>query len=543
MERETLTSYSSRPHPERGAVSRPDRNRRETIASSARKRDTETSQNPPLRTFAPAVLDDQETLADRVTSDRVHAWYRSHGAPSVDSSTASASQGKPPAISSEAAPPDAAKLLPVKTAASAPRKAAPQSLAATAKDEPQPDLSPVAPKATRDDFDRAVQKQAETVRQAAVVNQTRTSTADDDAAIAAESHIPSTAPTERVASPFVHGDLLSPATQTAAPRPSAVPVRPVVMTPGVAPKALVQSKPANPALKPLDPGVMDGMAAETFATSDSPATAAKAAVVLAAKTAKPDPITRTPVLPATAADADDDTAPAAMARVTLYDPVGRLQLLPPMKGTHEILVHQNQMAVADGLERIENDSQLLEMRHRRLLVALPDNGALAVDSRLPMNRRFARPWSVRFLNDLSAAHYARFGTPIIVTSAARTVAFQRRLVLTNGNAAPPTGDIASPHLYGQAVDIAKHGMSVTEIAWMRSYLTPVVNDGKIDVEEEFQQSCFHISIYRRYLGLPSRQPEPEPELPASRRLVPVKTAPQPSRHRRLPTALLATGLR
>src|ERR1700722_588847 len=58
---------------------------------------------------------------------------------------------------------------------------------------------------------------------------------------------------------------------------------------------------------------------------------------------------------------------------------------------------------------------------------------------------------------------------------------------------------ASPHLTGQAIDIAKHGLSLTEIAWMRGYLLPLVQEGKVDVEEEFQQSCFHVSVYKRYL--------------------------------------------
>src|SRR3984957_595123 len=66
---------------------------------------------------------------------------------------------------------------------------------------------------------------------------------------------------------------------------------------------------------------------------------------------------------------------------------------------------------------------------------------------------------------------------------------------------------ASPHLTGQAIDIAKHGLSLTEIAWMRGYLLPLVQEGKVDVEEEFQQSCFHISVYKKYLpavGSPGR---------------------------------------
>ena len=40
---------------------------------------------------------------------------------------------------------------------------------------------------------------------------------------------------------------------------------------------------------------------------------------------------------------------------------------------------------------------------------------------------------------------------------------------------------------------------------MRTYLSPLIDQGKIDVEEEFQQSCFHISVYKNYLPiLPAR---------------------------------------
>ncbi len=68
----------------------------------------------------------------------------------------------------------------------------------------------------------------------------------------------------------------------------------------------------------------------------------------------------------------------------------------------------------------------------------------------------------------------------------------------NGNAAPAEGDNASPHLTGATIDIAKKGLSMTEIGWMRAYLMPLQAAGKIDVEEEFYQACFHITVYRAY---------------------------------------------
>jgi hypothetical protein len=44
-------------------------------------------------------------------------------------------------------------------------------------------------------------------------------------------------------------------------------------------------------------------------------------------------------------------------------------------------------------------------------------------------------------------------------------------------------------------------MSAREIGWLRAWLIPLEQAGKIDVEEEFRQSCFHISVYRNYMGL------------------------------------------
>ncbi len=190
---------------------------------------------------------------------------------------------------------------------------------------------------------------------------------------------------------------------------------------------------------------------------------------------------------------------SAEASAALFTKGGRLIMPPAMKGSHEILVHQNTMADQDGLERVQDDEDLMRMRGAQTLLPLPENASLATDDRLPGNRRFARPWTVKFLEALAKAHYDRFHTALQVNSAVRTVEFQRNLMRVNGNAAPAEGETASPHLTGQAVDLAKKGLSLTEIAWLRGYLLPLVQQGKIDVEEEFQQSCFHISVYRKYV--------------------------------------------
>jgi len=176
-----------------------------------------------------------------------------------------------------------------------------------------------------------------------------------------------------------------------------------------------------------------------------------------------------------------------------------LAIPPPLRGSHESLVHQNEMAEADGLERILDDADLNSRIAHGSLVPVPVSSKLTVSPVLPENRRYCRPWTAKFLTDLASAHSARFASAALeVTSAVRTVEYQRQLRRINGNAAAADGDIASPHLTGGTIDIAKAGMTAREIGWLRAWLLPLEQKGKIDVEEEFRQSCFHISVYKSY---------------------------------------------
>lgn len=225
-----------------------------------------------------------------------------------------------------------------------------------------------------------------------------------------------------------------------------------------------------------------------------------------------------------AADAAND-APAAEAggvaeQASLYVP--RRMMPAPLRGSLASLERQNEKLEAEGLERIEDESDLEARITDGMLVPVPVSGALSINDDLPADRRYCRPWTAKFLRDLARNHDAAFHRPLEVSSAVRTVAYQRRLKWINGNAAPAVGDIVSPHLTGATVDIAKRGMTSGEIAWMRRQLLALEDAGKIDVEEEFRQSCFHITVYTTYapsrkLHAPSRAtapangPAPEPD--------------------------------
>jgi hypothetical protein len=179
----------------------------------------------------------------------------------------------------------------------------------------------------------------------------------------------------------------------------------------------------------------------------------------------------------------------------------------PLRGSHESLVRQNEKSEAEGLERIEDDDDLNDRIAHKLLVPVPVSAALSINGNLPLNRRYCRPWTATFLADLARAHETEFHKAFEVSSAVRTVESQKQLILVNGNAAPAEGDIASPHLTGGTIDIAKQGMSRKELGWMRTTLLALQQSGMIDVEEEFRQACFHITVYKSY------EP-PEPELKA-----------------------------
>jgi hypothetical protein len=177
----------------------------------------------------------------------------------------------------------------------------------------------------------------------------------------------------------------------------------------------------------------------------------------------------------------------------------RTAMPPPLKGSYGSLERQNERSEADNLERIEDEEDLADRIARKFLVPVPASAALGVNENLPEHHRYCRPWTARFLADLARVHEAQFHRPLEVSSAVRTVEYQKRLMETNGNAAAAEGDIVSPHLTGATIDIAKNWMSRQEIGWMRSWLLPLQNAGKIDVEEEFQQACFHITVYKSYV--------------------------------------------
>jgi hypothetical protein len=131
------------------------------------------------------------------------------------------------------------------------------------------------------------------------------------------------------------------------------------------------------------------------------------------------------------------------------------------------------------------------------LVPVSETPALKIAEVLPENRRYCRPWTRDFLQDLSQAFYNEFGSPMMVNSMVRTAAQQRQLRRHNRFAAPEAGDTASTHLAGVSVDLSRRGLSKAQYEWVRNYLLPLKAAGMVDPIEE-RQPVLHVVVFEKY---------------------------------------------
>jgi len=171
---------------------------------------------------------------------------------------------------------------------------------------------------------------------------------------------------------------------------------------------------------------------------------------------------------------------------------------PLFKPSHESLLIQN--AEIDRLElpRIQDDTELEALKADGSLLPIIPNETLRIEPSLDPSRRYCRPWTRDFVDDLSQAYYNRFHQQIQVNSAVRTVKVQRKLRRRNRNAAPAEGDTASSHLAGVTVDLQRRGMTKEQIRWMEQYLFYMKALGLVEPEEERRHWCFHIMVSGHY---------------------------------------------
>lgn len=173
---------------------------------------------------------------------------------------------------------------------------------------------------------------------------------------------------------------------------------------------------------------------------------------------------------------------------------------PMFRPSHESLLLQNQEIDRLDLPRIQDDDELEALKTSQALVPIRTGQTLRIDPRLDPGRRYCRPWTRDFVEDLSQAYYREFHDQIQVNSAVRTVKVQKKLRRHNRNAAPAEGETASSHLAGLTLDIQRRGMSKQQIHFVERYLFYLRALGLVEPEEERRQWVFHVMVSDRYTG-------------------------------------------
>ncbi|HZP18409.1 MAG TPA: DUF5715 family protein [Terriglobales bacterium] len=171
---------------------------------------------------------------------------------------------------------------------------------------------------------------------------------------------------------------------------------------------------------------------------------------------------------------------------------------PAFKPSRESLLLQNAEIDRLNLPRIRDDRELDRLKANGDLVPIVATDALRIQPSLDPARRYCRPWTLEFLEDISQAYYKEFHQQIQVNSAVRTVQVQKKLRRRNRNAAPETGETASSHLAGLTVDLQRRGMTKAQVKWMEDYMRPLKELGLIEPEEERRQWCFHVMVGGSY---------------------------------------------
>jgi hypothetical protein len=163
--------------------------------------------------------------------------------------------------------------------------------------------------------------------------------------------------------------------------------------------------------------------------------------------------------------------------------------------TQDSVLLENQAGDAMGAPRYFTQEQVDEAVYAGKLSALYDHNYYRVSPKLPVERRYALPATVSFVEQLSQEFYAQFRMYLLIDSAIRPANVQRRLIRWNHSAAPWDGPRASSHLRGTTVDFSKH-LTKAQYRWLVIKLMYYRAIGRVLVIEE--KACLHVFVKGDY---------------------------------------------
>ena len=215
---------------------------------------------------------------------------------------------------------------------------------------------------------------------------------------------------------------------------------------------------------------------------------------------------RGPFLAATATAAVMAAAVIASGLASAHSPNPCAPLLdhvPALRARPGNLIRENIAARQQNLSSLRSLAMVQRFTRAGVLVPVPQQTKGYVVAMVRPGLRVTRPWTKRFIDQISRAFHARFRMPLKITSLTRTVPTQRALRRKNGNAAPSNGHIRSTHLTGAAVDISKRPLGAPQVRWLRVVLQRLATGRLLSAVEEFLQPHFHVLVFRAYDRYPA----------------------------------------
>lgn len=173
-----------------------------------------------------------------------------------------------------------------------------------------------------------------------------------------------------------------------------------------------------------------------------------------------------------------------------------------LQGSKQSMNTQIRVVNNSGLTHIRDRAQLELFISKGLLIPINRIENVNIDYRLQESSRFARPWISKFLKDMGAAYFKKYGLYIMINSAVRTVEDQKELRKTNSNAAPA---LQSPHTTGAAIDLSYLDMTDDQKIWTCNYLLNLERKGFLEATMEYTQTVFHVMVFPKYCDNHNKQ--------------------------------------
>lgn len=194
--------------------------------------------------------------------------------------------------------------------------------------------------------------------------------------------------------------------------------------------------------------------------------------------------------------------------ILLLFPIGTIESQSRSRVRKPRLSESQSLLRRERVERFETIREIQKAVVKGLLYPIPNAGVIyAVDS-LPAERRFCRPYSLNFMQDLAKEMLDSLNKRLLVTSCIRDEKAQSRLRRLSKSAAPVKGKSSTTHYSGAAVDVSFRSVDlasekIVRLSWKeRQVVTRALKrrkkKGLLVFGVESAKNHWHVVVSKKY---------------------------------------------